>query len=138
MLSYDAIVEKIEEGNKLHTAGMNKEALDIYFSLWDALEGESENIYEIDELRWLIRCIYNVYFSQHDYMSARKWVEKVFNCNIPERATSEIINLGRVYFELGMEKEAIEQFEKAYKKGKKRAFQGVDEKYLNFYLTHRK
>ncbi|WP_367298612.1 hypothetical protein [Hafnia alvei] len=137
-IPYEMIVKRIEKGNSLHEQGKNKESLDIYFSVLDDLRNSYENIYDIDETRWLIRCIYNVYFSLKDYISAEKWAKEVFNCNIPYKATSELINLGKVYVELGLENEAMEQFEKAYQKGKIRAFQGLDNKYLQFYLSHKK
>lgn len=137
-IPYEMIVKRIEKGNSLHEQGKNKESLDIYFSVLDDLRNSYENIYDIDETRWLIRCIYNVYFSLKDYISAEKWAKEVFNCKIPYKATSELINLGKVYVELGLENEAMEQFEKANQKGKIRAFQGFDNKYLQFYLSHKK
>lgn len=132
------IVGKIEAGNLLEDQGKPKDALSVYLSIWKDLDSLEIEKYEAEETRWLINCIYETYISLDDYHTARKWAEDIFNCKIPEPATSELIDLGRIYYELGKKNESFELFLKAYKKGKDRAFKEYDKKYLEFFKSHKK
>lgn len=62
----------------------------------------------------------------------------MFKCNIPEYATSEIMDLGAAYFELGENDKSYECFLKAYEKGKYRAFQGYNSEYWKFFKSRHK
>lgn len=126
------IVSKIESGNLLEEQGKTKEALSLYLSVWKDLDNLKDKKYEAEETRWLINCIYESYISLNDYETAKRWAEDIFNCKIPEAGTSELIDLGRIYYELGEKDKSFELFLKAYKTGKERAFNGYNSKYLKF------
>lgn len=130
------IVSKIENGNLLEEQGKTKEALSLYLSVWKDLDNLEDKKYEAEETRWLINCIYESYISLNDYETAKKWAEDIFNCKIPENGTSELIDLGKIYYELGEKNKSFELFLKAYKKGKERAFKENNPKYLKFLKTH--
>ncbi|ACX88448.1 tetratricopeptide repeat protein [Pectobacterium parmentieri] len=131
------IADKIEAGTQLNAQGKKDEALSIYLSIWVELDDLYDDKYQREETRWLIRCIYNNHFSQGNYQEARKWAEEMFKCDIPSYSTAELIDLGKVFFELGDEEHALLNFSKAYAIGKKRAFQGRDPKYLKFFLSNK-
>ncbi|BDR55762.1 hypothetical protein [Xylocopilactobacillus apis] len=67
------------------------------------------------------------------HFEAKKWAKDIFKCNIPEKAASELIDLGRVHFELGEDNEAYECFLKAYDKDQ--AFKEYDDKYWEFFKS---
>ncbi len=138
MNSENEIVKKIELGNSLEEEKRYDDALHTYLSIWNEDIALKKDKYTISETRWLISCIYMLYIKKKDYKNARQWAEEVFKCKIPYRGTSELISLGVIYLELGLKNEAMEQFDKAYQKGKIRAFQGFDNKYLQFYLSNKK
>lgn len=130
------IVSKIENGNLLEEQGKTKEALSLYLSVWKDLDNLEDKKYEAEETRWLINCIYESYISLNDYETAKKWAEDIFNCKIPENGTSELIDLGKIYYELGEKNKSFDLFLKAYKKWKERAFKEYNPKYLKFLKTH--
>ena len=130
------IVSKIEHGNLLEEQGKTEEALSLYLSVWKDLDNLEDKKYEAEETRWLINCIYESYISLNDYETAKKWAEDIFNCKIPENGTSELIDLGKIYYELGEKNKSFDLFLKAYKKGKERAFKEYNPKYLKFLKMH--
>lgn len=79
-----------------------------------------------------------MYISLGDYQTAKKWVESIFKCKIPEAGTSQLIDLGRICFEFGEKDQSLKLFLKAYEKGQYRAFKEYDAKYLKFFELHKK
>ncbi|EOF5434879.1 hypothetical protein ACK1MO_004659 [Salmonella enterica] len=131
------VVKQIEEGNVLEEQGDAYGALSIYLSLWESLP-EPKHSFGDGVSPWLIRCIYNIYFNLKKYNDAKYWVDEIFKCDIPPYSTSELIDLGSVYFELGENDDAYECFLKAYEKGKYRAFKEYDSKYWEFFKSKHK
>ncbi|MCK7431185.1 hypothetical protein [Enterobacter chengduensis] len=126
------IVKQIEDGNILEEQGDVNSALNIYLHTWDTLPDPKYSFGNGVSL-WLINCIYGAYFALKKYNDAKHWAKEMFKCDIPEYATSELIDLGAVHFELGEKDEAYQFFLKAYGKGKYRAFKEHDQKYWDFF-----
>lgn len=131
------IVKKIEQGNRFEDEGRFDEALDTYLDVFNEIECLTDDIYALEETRWLISCIYGVYSIKKDFAKAKEWALNIFKCDIPENATSELIDLGTILYELGEKDDAFNYFSKAYAKGKYRAFQGYEKKYFDFYKSYK-
>lgn len=134
MIDGKEVVKQIEHGNILEEQGDIVSALNIYLNIWDALPSPKHSFGD-DLSRWLIQCIYGAYFDLKKYNDAKHWAEEIFKCDIPKYATSELIDLGAVHFELGEYGEAYECFFTAYEKSKNRAFKEYDPKYWNFFKS---
>lgn len=132
------IVKKIELGNSFEDKGDFNKALEVYFSALTDIEDAIVDKYKSEEARWLISCICGVYFLKKEYLEAKKWALETLKYNIPEHGTSELIDLGAIYFELEDNDNAFECFSKAYARGKGRAFQGYNKKYFDFFKSYKK
>lgn len=132
------IISKINEGNRLYAEGNKQEAIKYFIAILDELDDIYNDRYESAEARLIMMSIYSMYLSEKNYVEAKQWAEDIFNCDIPEGATSELINLGLVYFELNEKDKAYECFLKAYEKGKHRAFKEYDPKYWEFFKSRHK
>lgn len=132
------ILSMIGKGNELYTQGKIDEAIKHSIAILEELDAIYGDRYKSEEARLVIMSLYNIYFSRGDYVEAKRWASDVFKCNIPNIATSELINLGAVYLELGEADKAYDCFSKAYEKGKNRAFKEYDPKYWEFFkLKHK-
>lgn len=105
-----SIVSKIEVGNLLENQGKPQEALEIYLSTWKDMDALKPEKHQTEEARWLINCIYEMHIQLGDYQTAKKWAEDIFKCNIPDAGTSELIDLGKIHFELGEEDKSLNFF----------------------------
>lgn len=95
------ILSMIGKGNELYTQGKIDEAIKHSIAILEELDAIYGDRYKSEEARLVIMSLYNIYFSRGDYVEAKRWASDVFKCNIPNIATSELINLGAVYLELG-------------------------------------
>lgn len=139
MASFNPLILKmIGEGNALYSQGKIDEAIDNSISILNELDVIYGDRYESEEARLIMMSLYDIYFSRGDYIEAKKWVSDIFKCNIPDAATSELVNLGAVCLELGENDEAYEYFMKAYSKGKNRAFKEYPSKYWEFFKSKHK
>ena len=139
MASFNPLILKmISEGNKLYSQGNVDEAINNSISVLNELDVIYGDRYKSEEARLVMMSLYDIYFSRGDYIEAKKWASDIFKCNIPDIATSELVNLGAVCLELGENDEAYECFIKAYKKGENRAFKEYPSKYWEFFKSRYK
>ncbi|MIG38920.1 tetratricopeptide repeat protein [Salmonella enterica subsp. enterica] len=139
MASFNPLILKMmSEGNVLYSQGKIDEAIDNSISILNELDVVYGDRYKSEEARLIMMNLYDIYFSRGDYIEAKKWASDIFKCNVPNIATSELVNLGAVCLELGENDEAYECFLKAYEKGKHRAFKEYDPKYWEFFKSKHK
>lgn len=139
MASFNPLILKmIGEGNALYSQGKFDEAIDNSISVLNELDIIYGDRYKSEEARLVMMSLYDIYFSRGDYIEAKKWASDIFKCNIPDVATSELVNLGAVCLELGENDEAYECFMKTYSKGKNRAFKEYPSKYWKFFKSKHK
>ncbi|WP_424407790.1 hypothetical protein [Pasteurella sp. PK-2025] len=115
------------------------ERLQSFIESWEKLpEPKFNQPEQIAEL--IIYCIFEELMDFAAYRKAKLWAEKGM---LTGRAKSpyssyEYFQLGRVCYELKEYDEAMKYFDIAYQRGKKRAFQGFDKKYWEFYSKNKK
>ncbi|MDU8631086.1 MULTISPECIES: tetratricopeptide repeat protein [Pseudomonas syringae group] len=126
------IVDLTESGNKFEIENDSDKALENYHQAWALLPAPPERW---DLANWISSCISNLLFDSGNYAEAKKWAIIAIKTK-PPRETSSLIDFAKICYELGEKELAIEYFDKAFKLGKKRAFEGFDNKYLNFYLEN--
>jgi tetratricopeptide (TPR) repeat protein len=129
------IISKINEANNLYKDGDIDGAVNSYIAILDELDEAPGGRYKSTEARLIVMSLYKIYFSREDFLLAKKWAEEVFKFDVPERATSELINLGAAHLKLGEFSEAYECFLKAYEKGNQRAFKEEDPEYWKFFKS---
>jgi len=131
VIQYNFIVETVEAGNRLEADKKYDAALAKYFS---SLEMLPEPKIRWDLYNWIVCCICGVYLEQGEYESAKEWGVKGVESK-PLRDTSSYIELGACYLGLGEKGYAYDYFKKAFDLGARRAFQGFDKKYLDFFMS---
>lgn len=124
------IVGIVELGNKMEISGSHEEALLKYASAWSLLPEPPQ---KWDLSHWIAGCKAQLFFELKKYEDAKKWALISIETK-PPRETSCFIIYGGICYELQDFDEAYSYFHKAFSLGKKRAFDGFDKKYLNFYL----
>lgn len=127
------VVFIIEIGNSFHSEGKLSMALEKYIEAWSLLPDPKEH-WGISQ--WVAACLYSVYFDLKNYSLSKQWGEIALKLKNSEIDTSPLVDLGMVCYELGQYEECLKYFDRAYKFGKKRAFQERPEKYLNYYLDN--
>ncbi|WP_095097440.1 M48 family metallopeptidase [Pseudomonas sp. Irchel 3A5] len=126
------IVDLVESGNRLEIQNNHAKALEKYNEAWGLLPAPPT---KWDLANWISSCISHVFVDLGNYTEARQWAVIAMETK-PPRETSSFIDFAIICHKLGEKELAIEYFDKAYKLGKKRAFQGYDNKHLNFYLDN--
>ncbi|UXZ94580.1 hypothetical protein K3169_19705 [Pseudomonas phytophila] len=126
------IVDLVESGNRLEIQNNLAKALEKYNEAWGLLPAPAT---KWDLANWISACISGLFFDVGNYTEAKPWAAIAMETK-PPRETSSFINFAKICYELGEKELAIEYFDKAFKLGKKRAFQGFDKKYLNYYLEN--
>lgn len=129
------IIKLVEKGNLLHDDKHYNDALIIYQEAWEMLPDDKEWFLLT---YWIAGCLYNVYFDMKEFQLAKKWILISIKGQTSEIDVGGPIDLGVVCYELGEFNEAYHEFHKAYKIGKKRAFRGLEKKYVEFYLENNK
>ncbi|MRI63088.1 hypothetical protein EDM00_03640 [Ornithobacterium rhinotracheale] len=131
------IVEEIETAIQLSIDGKKDDSLNKLLDIWEEIpipkQKQPEQI-----SNWVIDCIYSEYFDQGDFCNAKKWALRGLNNDTAQYDSYEYIQMGRVCYELKEYDEAMKYFSIAYERGKKRAFQGFDKKYWEFYSKNKK
>ncbi len=130
----DAIVNVVESGNRFESAGNGIESLSKYREAWSLLPEPKK---KWDLAHWIASCFATSYFAAKQYDEAKSWSVIAMETK-PPRETSSVVVFASACYELGETQLAFEHFDKVFKFGKKRAFEGFDSKYLNFYLDHLK
>ncbi|MGN2434019.1 hypothetical protein [Pseudomonas syringae] len=126
------IVDLVESGNRLGIQDKNTDAMEKYNKAWELLPAPSQ---KWDLAHWIASCNTNLFFKIKNYPEAKKWAIIAIETK-PTRATSSFIIFASICYELGEKELAVEYFDKAFQLGKKRAFEGFDNKYLSFYLDN--
>ena len=80
-----------------------------------------------------IYSISNFYLELKNFEKALHWAELVFKTNPLPGDGAPYVMLGKIYFESDKIDLAFENFKKAFLLAGKRAFEGEDKKYLDFY-----
>lgn len=124
------IVDIVESGNRLHTQGSHAEALGKYQEAWSLLPDPKK---KWDLAQWIASCFADLLFEREQYAESKAWAMIAIETK-PPRETSSWIVFAKACIELGETDLAVEYLGKAFTRGKKRAFQGFDKKYLAFYL----
>lgn len=129
------IIAKINDANNSYKDGDIDGAVKKLTTILNELDESPEGRYQSTEARLIAMSLYKIFFVKKDFKQAKTWAEEVFKFEIPEKATSELINLGAVHFKLGELDEAYSCFLKAYEKGKYRAFKEEDNEYWEFFKS---
>lgn len=101
-----------------------------YLKAWELLP---EPKYDWDSSQILIYRISDFYLEWRKFEQALAWAKQVFDTKPLAGDGTPYITLGRIYFEAGDMDQAFSNFEKAFELAGKRAYDGEDKKYLEFY-----
>lgn len=130
----DMIVGVVESGNRSEISVDPIQSLSKYREAWSLLPEPRKNW---DLAHWIASCFASLYFDAKEYGEAKKWSAIAMETK-PPRETSSVIVFASACYELGETQLAYEHFDRVFKFGKKRAFEGFDSKYLDFYLDRSK
>lgn len=121
------LFQQEDKASELYEQGKMEEALHILYDLWEnglnKPQFEKEN--DVESMGWAIcRFISDVLQDLNRNEEALEWSLKTLKFTHRSWFSSDYIEIGNIYIKLGKEQEAFEMFDKAYKEGKYRAFQG--------------
>ncbi|MDU8432517.1 hypothetical protein RYA99_25065 [Pseudomonas syringae pv. actinidifoliorum] len=128
----EKIVDLVESGNKFEIEKDSDKALSHYNEAWHLLPEPPE---KWDLSNWISSCISNLLFDSGNYTEAKKWAIIAIKTK-PQQETSSFIDYAKICYAFDEKQLAVEYFDKAFQLGKKRAFEGFDNKYLSFYLDN--
>ncbi|SCB84533.1 hypothetical protein GA0061071_10273 [Kosakonia oryzendophytica] len=131
----DTIDKIVKEGDNARQRGDMESALSLYDNAW-GLVPEPKSDWLMPSL-WIASGFCSAWFDKGDFVRAKPWAQFLLNLRT-DRDTAPAIIMGMVCYELKQYDEAYEHFHLAYGYGKKKAFQGREKKYLDFYLLERK
>lgn len=126
----EKILAEMESGYSFEQVGDYESAEQHYLTAWELFP---EPKFEWDSSQIRIYNIVDFYLGWKKYGEAERWAKQVFKTNPLPRDGTPYICLGKVYYEFGKMDLAFDNFKKAYLLAGKRAFQGEDKKYLDFY-----
>jgi tetratricopeptide (TPR) repeat protein len=127
------LIAKIERGNSLGSNDSLDDERIIYLEAWGELPDPKSEWSLFSQ--WIADCLFRNYIKSKSYSDAMRWAEVSYSARPSEIETSCLVQLGQVNYELKNYKEAFEWFDKAYKVGQRRAFEGFDGKYLKLFLA---
>jgi tetratricopeptide (TPR) repeat protein len=127
----DEVTKGQEEAeNALHDSALNR-----LLSCWSSLP-EPKSQWQLYS-NWISTSLFNVNMSLKRFDDARHWAGVALECRSTSQGTREFVYLGEAALELGEGDVAYEWFNEAFELGGRRAFQGENSKYLNFYLKEK-
>lgn len=133
----EIVVNQIEQAIQLEIDGKKEDSLNALLQIWNELpEPKQEQPEQISN--WIIDCLVNIYFDTQDYQKAKEWALYSLNNDTAKYDSYEYMQLGRVCYELEEYDGAMQYFNIAYERGKKRAFKEFDKKYWVFYAQNKK
>lgn len=112
--------------------------LQKFIESWEKLpEPKFDQPEQLAEL--IIYCIFEELMDLADYRKAKLWAEKGMLTGRAQSPYSsyEYFQMGRICYELEEYDESMKYFNIAYEQGQKRAFQGFDKKYWEFYSKNK-
>jgi len=128
----DRLRELMNAGYGEVQAGHFENAEKKYLQAWDIFP---EPKFDWDSSQITLYGIAEFYLRWRSFDLALHWANLVFKTEPLPGDGSPYLTLGIIYFESGDLDSAFKNFQRAFELAKRRVFQGVEKKYLEFYLS---